>query len=71
MYYFLMKGKTIEESMKISVDITVASIKETLKYENIDVENGKIDGCVFSPIDTDRWEQFDFELDGLDFIKVN
>ena len=36
----LMKGKTIEESMKISVDITVASIKETLKYENIDVKYG-------------------------------
>ena len=36
----LMKGRTIEESMKISVDITVASIKETLKYENIDVKYG-------------------------------
>ena len=35
-----MQSKTIEESMKISVDITVASIKETLKYENIDVKYG-------------------------------
>ena len=43
--------------------------KNPVKILNIDVENGKIDGCVFSPIDTDRWEQFDFEVDGLEFIK--
>lgn len=36
----IVKGKSIEESMKISVDITVASIKETLKYKNIDVKYG-------------------------------
>ena len=45
--------------------------KNPVKIVNIDVENGKIDGCVFSPIDTDRWEQFDFEVDGLEFIKNN
>ena len=36
----LMKGKTLEESTKISVDVTVASIKETLKYKDIDVKYG-------------------------------
>lgn len=36
----LMKDKTLEESMKIAVDITVSSIKKTLKYDNIDVKYG-------------------------------
>ena len=36
----LIKGKSLEESTEISVDVTVASIKETLKYENIDVKYG-------------------------------
>lgn len=35
-----MKGKTIEESTKIAVDITVLSIKETIKYQNIDPKYG-------------------------------
>lgn len=36
----LIKGKSLEESMKISVDITVASIKETIKYKDVDVKYG-------------------------------
>lgn len=36
----LVKGKTIEESTKIAVDITVKSIKETIKYPNIDYKYG-------------------------------
>ncbi len=36
----LVKNKTIEESTKIAVDITVASIKETIKYKNIDIKYG-------------------------------
>ena len=40
-----------------------------VKTVNIDVANGKIYGNVFSPINQDRWEQFDFEVDGLEFIK--
>lgn len=35
-----IKGKSLEESTKISVDITVASIKETIKYPNIDIKYG-------------------------------
>lgn len=36
----IMKNKSLEESMKIAVDITVESIKETIKYENIDIKYG-------------------------------
>ena len=36
----IMKNKTLEESTKIAVDMTVESIKKTLKYENIDVKYG-------------------------------
>lgn len=36
----LIKGKSLEESMKIAVDITVASIKETIKYKDVDVKYG-------------------------------
>lgn len=36
----LIKGKTIEESTKIAVDITVKSIKETIKYSDIDYKYG-------------------------------
>ena len=36
----IMKNKTLQESTKIAVDITVASIKETLKYKDIDVKYG-------------------------------
>lgn len=36
----ISKGKTLEESTKIAVMITVASIKETIKYENIDIKYG-------------------------------
>lgn len=35
-----IKGKSLEESTKIAVDITVASIKETIKYPNIDIKYG-------------------------------
>lgn len=35
-----IQGKSLEESMKISVDITVESIKETIKYDNIDMKYG-------------------------------
>jgi len=36
----IMKNKSLQESTKIAVDITVASIKETLKYQDIDVKYG-------------------------------
>lgn len=36
----LIKNKTLEESTKIAVDLTVASIKETIKYPNIDIKYG-------------------------------
>ena len=36
----IMKNKSLEESTKIAVDITVASIKETIKYDNIDIKYG-------------------------------
>ena len=36
----LIKGKSLEESTKIAVDITVESIKETIKYEDIDIKYG-------------------------------
>ena len=36
----IMKNKSLEESTKIAVEVTVASIKETLKYEGIDVKYG-------------------------------
>ncbi len=36
----IMKNKSLQESTKIAVDITVASIKETLKYKDIDVKYG-------------------------------
>ena len=36
----IMKDKTLQESTKIAVDITVASIKDTLKYKDIDVKYG-------------------------------
>ncbi len=35
-----MKGQTLNNSMKLAVDITVASIKETIKYEGIDYKYG-------------------------------
>lgn len=36
----LIKGKSLEESTKIAVDITVKSIKETIKYQNVDYKYG-------------------------------
>lgn len=33
-------GKTLEESMALAVDITVSSIKETIKYDGIDFKYG-------------------------------
>lgn len=33
-------GKSLEESMEIAVDITVSSIKHTIKYEGIDLKYG-------------------------------
>ena len=36
----LIKGKTLEESTQIAVDVTVASIIATTKYENIDIKYG-------------------------------
>ena len=36
----IMKNKTLEDSTKIAVDMTVESIKKTLKYEDIDVKYG-------------------------------
>ena len=79
---FVFSGHTGQSQVRIDTGVNGNKIvsllgcfhsndKNPVKILNIDVENGKIDGCVFSPIDTDRWEQFDFEVDGLDFIKVN
>ena len=36
----IMKNKSLEESTKIAVDMTVESIKKTLKYKDIDVKYG-------------------------------
>lgn len=36
----IMKNKSLEESTKIAVDMTVESIKKTLKYQDIDVKYG-------------------------------
>ncbi len=44
--------------------------KNPVKIVNIDVNNGKAYGYVYSPIDEHRMEQHDFEVEGLDFIKI-
>lgn len=43
--------------------------KNPVKIVNIDVNNGKIDGYVYSPIDQHHMEQHDFSVEGLEFIK--
>lgn len=43
--------------------------KNPVKIVNIDVNNGKVNGYVYCPIDDSRMEQYDFAVEGMEFIK--